>query len=88
MHGTSLEDSCCKSRAALACVVAGRESSRLPHAEAGLRGFGFRVPRQTGKIQIEPAHREPAHREVDEADHATLREVMCNGSENPIRKEW
>jgi hypothetical protein len=28
-----------------------------------------------------------AHREVDEADHATLCEVMCNGSENPIRKE-
>jgi hypothetical protein len=47
-----------------------------------LRGFGFREPRQTGKNQIEPAHRE-----VDEADHATLREVMCNGSENPIRKE-
>jgi hypothetical protein len=40
---------------------------------AGLRGFGFRVPRQTGKIQIEPGRRE-----VDEADHATLREVMCN----------
>jgi hypothetical protein len=48
----------------------------------GYAVFGFRVPRQTGKIQIEPAHRE-----VDEADHATLREVMCNGSENPVRKE-
>jgi hypothetical protein len=48
----------------------------------GYAAFGFRVPPQTVKIQIEPAHRE-----VDEADHATLREVMCNGSENPIRKE-
>jgi hypothetical protein len=48
----------------------------------GYAVFGFRVPRQTDKIQIEPAHRE-----VDEADHATLREVMCNGSENPVRKE-
>jgi hypothetical protein len=50
-----------------------------------LRGFfGFHVPQQTVNIHVEPAHREY---KLGDADHATLREVMRNGSQNPIRQE-